>query len=93
MGVGSAGRWRRRGVGQRAFMCYGKGMTAALKLPPSDLSVPDFLVWSATTPGRWELVDGAPRAMAPASRTHGALQSEVGLVLGMYRREQGGAAR
>lgn len=64
-------------------------MTAALKLPPSDLSVPDFLAWSATTSGRWELVDGAPRAMAPAGRTHGALQSEVGLVLGLHLREQG----
>ncbi len=65
-------------------------MTAALKLPPSDLSVPDFLAWSATTSGRWELVDGALRAMAPASRTHGALQNEIGLLLGLHLRGQGG---
>ncbi len=48
-----------------------------LKHPP-EMSVAEFLAWDAPEVGRWELVDGVPVAMAPTSRTHGALQLELG---------------
>jgi Uma2 family endonuclease len=42
------------------------------------MTVTEFLAWDAPGPGRWQLVDGEPVAMAPASRAHGALQLELG---------------
>ncbi len=45
------------------------------------MTVEEFLVWDAPGPYRWQLVDGEPQAMAPASRTHGVIQSELGALL------------
>ena len=44
------------------------------------MTVDEFLVWdSGDRSGRlWQLVDGEPVAMAPASQTHGALLGEIG---------------
>lgn len=58
-------------------------MGPALKLPPV-MTVPEFLAWDAPGGGRWQLVDGEAVAMAPASRTHGALQLEVGRRIGNH---------
>jgi len=52
-------------------------MSSALK-PPDRMTVAEFLAWDAPGEARWQLVDGEPIAMAPASRTHGALQLELG---------------
>jgi Uma2 family endonuclease len=52
-------------------------MSSVLK-PPAEMTVAEFLAWDAPGPARWQLVDGEPVAMAPASRTHGALQLELG---------------
>lgn len=54
-------------------------MSAALKHPPARMTVAEFLEWdSGDRSGvRWELVDGEPVAMAPASENHGAIQTEV----------------
>jgi Uma2 family endonuclease len=55
-------------------------MSSVLK-PPDRMSVAEFLAWEHPGDTRWQLVDGEPVAMAPTSRTHGALQSElVGLI-------------
>jgi Uma2 family endonuclease len=51
-------------------------MSAALKTP-APMLVTDFLSWDAPGPETWQLVDGQPQAMAPATRTHGALQAEL----------------
>jgi Uma2 family endonuclease len=59
-------------------------MSAANKLPPA-MTVAEFIAW--TPPGgsdRWELVDGTPRAMAPASPRHGAIQNEAGRLIGNH---------
>jgi len=45
------------------------------------MTIEEFLAWDAPGPHRWQLVEGEPRAMAPASRTHGAIQSELGALL------------
>ncbi len=45
------------------------------------MSVPDFLAWNAPAGHRWQLIDGEPKAMAPANRTHGSLQTQLGWLL------------
>jgi Uma2 family endonuclease len=46
---------------------------------PHRMMVDEFIAWA---PGdRWELIDGQPRAMAPASATHGIIQARLASVL------------
>lgn len=47
--------------------------------PP--MTVEEFLTWADRQPGKWELVDGWPRAMAPASTTHGLIQARAAFLL------------
>jgi Uma2 family endonuclease len=63
-------------------------MSSALK-PPTTMTTTEFLAWDAPGPGRWELVDGEPVAMAPTSRTHGALQGELGALIRNHLASQG----
>ena len=58
-------------------------MSAALKHPPSRMTVDEFLAWDSgdRTGRRWQLVDGEPVAMAPASENHGAIQAELASLL------------
>jgi Uma2 family endonuclease len=66
-------------------------MSAATSLtPPGTMTVREFLDWCPEDGPRWQLVDGAPRAMAPAKRTHGAIQGELGRLLGNHLAERGG---
>jgi Uma2 family endonuclease len=62
----------------------------ALPKVPARMTVAEFMAWSAQTDGRWQLVDGEPEAMAPASRTHGTLQGELGALIRNHLRDQGG---
>jgi Uma2 family endonuclease len=55
-------------------------VVAALELPDS-LSVDAFLAWDAPIGLLWQLVNGTPQAMAPASPTHAAIQAEVSALL------------
>ena len=63
-------------------------MSAAVQGPPW-LSVPEFLAWEPGDGRTWQLVDGAPVAMAPANRTHGTLQAELGGQIWTHLRQQG----
>jgi Uma2 family endonuclease len=56
-------------------------MTALPKIPVL-MTVAEFLAWTPPTGQLWQLVDGEPQAMAPASRTHGAIQSELARLIG-----------
>ena len=58
---------------------------AKLSVP---MAVRDFLRWESGDGLRYELVDGEPRAMAPASTVHGFLQSELGRLIGNHLRER-----
>ena len=64
-------------------------MSHAMHLTPetAQMDVPAFLRWSGARDGKWELVDGVPRAMAPASRSHGSIQSELGRLVGNWLAE------
>ena len=48
------------------------------------MTVPEFLAWDAPAGGRWQLVDGVDVAMAPTSRTQGALRAEIGGAIGNH---------
>lgn len=55
-------------------------MSAANQLP-----VDEFLDWPTPDGSdRWELVDGVPVAMAPASDRHGRIHAEVARLLGNH---------
>ena len=59
----------------------------ALPKPPlmSGMTVAEFLAWPADPNGQvWQLIDGEPVAMAPASETHGSIQNEIGRLLGNH---------
>ena len=45
------------------------------------MTVTEFRAWADRQPGKWELVDGQPRAMAPASTTHGLIQLRAGSLI------------
>jgi Uma2 family endonuclease len=48
------------------------------------MTVRDFLGWESGDGLRYELVDGEPRAMAPAGTIHGFLQNELGRLIGNH---------
>jgi Uma2 family endonuclease len=58
-------------------------MVAIAKIPVR-MTVAEFLAWNPQDGRSWQLVDGEPQAMSPSNRTHGALQSELGRLLGNH---------
>jgi Uma2 family endonuclease len=48
------------------------------------MSVAEFLTWDPGDGQAWQLVDGEPQAMAPANHTHGAIQNELGRLIGNH---------
>jgi len=64
-------------------------MVALPKTEPLRMSLPDFLAWNPQDGRLWQLVDGEPQAMAPASRTHGAIQGELAGLLRNHLLERG----
>jgi Uma2 family endonuclease len=67
--------------------CY-KAEMAVLARIPVRMTVAEFLDWVSQDGLRYELVDGEPRAMAPASTIHGFLQNELGRLIGNHLREK-----
>ena len=65
----------------------------ALAKVPVRLTVAEFLAWEPGDGRKWELVDGEPRAMAPAQATHSLLQAELARVIGNHLLEHGGRCR
>ena len=53
--------------------------TAVRRRLPHHMTVDEFIAWVGD--GRWQLVDGEPRAMAPANATHGIIQAQARLIL------------
>jgi Uma2 family endonuclease len=59
-------------------------MSAASQLPYL-MTVAEFLDWETPDGSdRWELIDGTPEAMAPASDRHGAIHGEVARLIGNH---------
>lgn len=57
--------------------------------PVEIMSITDVLAWSPPDDRLWQLVDGKPCAMAPANRSHGAIQAELGRLLASQLLEVG----
>ena len=53
------------------------------------MTVDEFLDWARDAPGKWELVDGEPRAMAPAAVIHGIFQAYLTYLLTRHLIERG----
>jgi Uma2 family endonuclease len=69
-------------------------MVALPKLAPSRMTVAEFLDWPGDdTDRKFELVDGEPRAMAPASDTHGTMQITIGSLLRIHLRAHRASCR
>jgi len=48
------------------------------------MTTTEFLAWDAPDGRLWQLLDGQPAAMAPPSRTHGAIQSQLGYMIAAH---------
>jgi Uma2 family endonuclease len=60
-------------------------LSAIPKLAISRMSVAEFVAWPGDGSGaKFELVDGEPRAMAPASVMHGLIQANLARLLGTH---------
>ena len=70
-------------------------MSAFAKPPTvSRMTTMEFLVWPDDPTGRrWQLVDGEPMAMAPASDAHGSIQAAVGALIFVHLRDRRSACR
>ena len=55
-------------------------MVALRKIPPS-MDLAEFQAWDAPPHARWQLVDGKPRAMAPASVLHNIILGTLGQLI------------
>jgi Uma2 family endonuclease len=57
---------------------------AAAMATPEEMTVEAFFAWAAQQPETWELVDGVPRMMAPASPAHGTIQARTTYLLSRH---------
>lgn len=70
-------------------------MVAALELPPRRMTVDEFLSWNPEdgTGALWQLRDGEPERMAPATDAHGSIQGELASLLIVHLRAAGRRCR
>ncbi len=54
---------------------------SALANAAATMTLQDFLAWEEPYEARWELVEGQPMAMASTTRTHAAIQAELGRLI------------
>ena len=59
------------------------------------MTVDEFIAWDADdiTGQHWQLEDGEPVLMAPAAEVHGAIQNEIGRLLGNHLANTGSPCR
>ncbi|HME22448.1 MAG TPA: Uma2 family endonuclease [Acetobacteraceae bacterium] len=69
-------------------------MSTALKMPPR-MSVAEFLEWEPDdrSGALWQLRDGEPEMMAPASDRHGSIQARLAQLLGVHLDARDGQCR
>jgi Uma2 family endonuclease len=66
---------------------------AALRQNTQDMTLAEFLGWNPEGNERWQLREGVPELMAPASDAHGSIQNELGFLLTAYLRTSGRPCR
>ena len=59
------------------------------------MTLAEFFAWDPADPSvrHWQLIDGEPVAMAPASDAHGSIQAEIARLLGNHLLASGRACR
>jgi hypothetical protein len=57
------------------------------------MTIAEFRDWADRQPGKWELVDGHPRAMAPASATHALILVRASLLIERHLEASGSPCR
>jgi Uma2 family endonuclease len=62
-------------------------MVALRKTPPT-IDLAEFLAWDAPPHSRWQLVDGVPRAVAPASVPHNIILGTLGARIWFHLNER-----
>ena len=69
-------------------------MSSALKMPPL-MTVAEFLEWEPDdkSGALWQLRDGEPEIMVPASDPHGSIQSELAYLITAHLRATGRSCR
>ena len=70
-------------------------MSTALRMPSRHMTVAEFLDWDSgdRTGALWQLRDGEPELMAPASDTHGTIQAQLAHLLAAHLEARGGPCR
>lgn len=70
-------------------------MSTALKMPSRHMTVAEFLDWNPDdgSGALWQLRDGEPEMMAPASDRHGSIQAELTRLLINHLDSRGGPCR
>ena len=70
-------------------------MSSALRLPLHRMTVAEFLDWDSgdNTGALWQLRDGEPEMMAPASDPHGSIQARLAQLIGVHLDAHGGGCR
>jgi hypothetical protein len=70
-------------------------MATALKIPSRHMTVAEFLDWDSgdRSGARWQLDDGEPERMAPASDAHGSILAELGYLPVAHLEARGGGCR
>jgi Uma2 family endonuclease len=70
-------------------------MSSALNLPAHRMTVAEFLDWDSgdRSGALWQLRDGEPEMMAPASDPHGSIQAELAYLLIAHLRSHGSQCR
>jgi Uma2 family endonuclease len=69
-------------------------MSASVKSVLHHMTVAEFLDWDpGNVPGRWQLRNGEPELMAPASVTHGSIQARVAYLVTAHLDARGGSCR
>ena len=63
-------------------------MSQAAPKIPTYMMVSEFIAWNAPDGPRWQLIEGSPEAMAPASRSHGSIQAELISLISRHLAEQ-----
>lgn len=71
------------------------GMSSALTTPSHRMTVAEFLDWDSgdRSGALWQLRDGEPEMMAPASDPHGSIRSELAYLLIAHLRSSGSQCR
>jgi Uma2 family endonuclease len=71
------------------------GLVAALRMPSRHMTVSEFLDWDSGdwSGAIWQLRDGEPEMMAPASEAHGAIQARLSQLIGVHLDARGSQCR